>query len=803
MGSDDDDKEKGGQKRLRNGRANDANGDEPDGDDAAAAWERLPDEIVVHIMSFVPCAVLCARAVLVCRRWAGLIAGGACRTCVGPAHAQEPLDPCAWAAAASHSHCIEWAIRSGCPSTCEALEAALWSRAGNEDRRMDVIARLVEADAGRTPHACRIAAGAGNLVALAYLRNHGYTWDKSVCAAAAAEGRLDCLRYAHENGCPWGKTTPRDAASGGHLACLRYAREAGCPWSESVCTMAARCDSLDCLAYAHENGCPWDGRVCTAAAENGHLTCLVYARERGCPWDGRTCSAAASNGHLGCLKYAHERGCPWDRTVCARAAFGGHVECLKYARERNCPWDQETILCALAGRRVECLAYAHERGCAWPSPRDDRPHRRHGGLVLRSRGGNDADAEMLACLEYARGCAADPPAQLWTAIIDLSMWRSLAFWARAFPLPDAQHTYVAAMGRRRWDLVDALIDARAPWNALCCIKAAHAGRDDVLSRVHSGAVPLADAEYHGARCSAHHAAAGPTVVGADEARLADLAVIMHRSGCGMGRAMCIDSMKTNGDWGLAVATACGMDIADAVARCGIKIIDRALRLGVRPTAAIRTKVIKSGNIGTLRRVIGKDDPPSSKDIADACEEGELGVVIYLARELGWGHGAPPTEARTDERAAPRIRATDPLWRAGIESAVRKGHLDIVRYLHETCGCRFGASLFEAAAERGHADIVNYLRTRWGHAFDRDFCTRAAARGQKRAIACAREHGARWDGGTCAAAAAGGHVDLLRYLVDQGCPWDERTYEAALAAWHPDDVARCFGDQGALNQPLAQ
>ena len=383
--------------------------------------EALPDELLAHVFSWLPCAVLRGAAPFVDRRW-NAVAGD--RSTV-----------------------------RGRPTCADTVDA----RSRKRGTRW-----------------CFVAASMGHVDCLAYARQRGRPWSAPVCAQAASGGHLDALAYLHEHGCPWDKRTCVEAAGGGHLDCLVFAVERGCHLTCQTFKAAVRAGHMDCIDYlggvrpefaalsglfdlascsgrvecmnrfgrfpfhasprtlinvvksgnvdclhllvdnklasmphpdiigsgaaaAARHGhvecalllvdvvlnryvAPAHGitsmvyyvpatyfvkRVCTAAARGGHLGLLRLLRERGCAWDERTCAAAARGGHLDCLRYAHEQGCPWDRRTPMAAATGGHIECVRYAHESGCPWGPATMMAAARGGSLDIVAYARERGCTW------------------------------------------------------------------------------------------------------------------------------------------------------------------------------------------------------------------------------------------------------------------------------------------------------------------------------------------------------------------------------------------------------------------------------------------------------
>ena len=111
---------------------------------------------------------------------------------------------------------------------------------------------------GRVWRAKRVtlAASAGNLLAVKWLRAANYSWTNSTCVEAALGGHLAVLRWCLSNGCPADKRVCKAAAKHGDLEALKLARANGCPWSKSVCVKAAERGHLHVLKWALANGCP-------------------------------------------------------------------------------------------------------------------------------------------------------------------------------------------------------------------------------------------------------------------------------------------------------------------------------------------------------------------------------------------------------------------------------------------------------------------------------------------------------------------------------------------------------------------
>jgi len=129
----------------------------------------------------------------------------------------------------------------------------------------------------------------------------------------------------------------------------------------------------------------------------------------------------------------------------------------------------------------------------------------------------------------------------------------------------------------------------------------------------------------------------------------------------------------------------------------------------------------------------------------------------------------------------------------LDSAVRGGHLEIVKYLREIQGVNYGIFTCSGAAYNGHLEVLKYLRTEFNgsicswneHTFSsaattgridvlewlyenkcpyhKWSCVNAIRYNRFDSLKWLREHGCKWDGETVKAAAEYGHVEILKYL----------------------------------------
>ena len=236
---------------------------------------------------------------------------------------------------------VEWALDCGCPvSAGLSTVTEVLAKGGS----VPALEKAIQRGAPLSPLGLySIAAGAGKLNVLIWLKNNGIPICPLTCSMAAKGGYMDVLQWAKANGARWDLPhTCSAAAGGGHLEVLKWARENGAPWEVDTCANAAGVGHLEVLKWARENGAPWCEITCANAAGGGHLEVLKWAREHGCPWDDMVCLTAARGGHLEVLKWARENGAPWHNSACDHAAMAGHLDVLKWAKDNGAPWSVTT-----------------------------------------------------------------------------------------------------------------------------------------------------------------------------------------------------------------------------------------------------------------------------------------------------------------------------------------------------------------------------------------------------------------------------------------------------------------------------
>ena len=265
-----------------------------------------------------------------------------------------------------------------------------------------------------------IAALAGHLNCLRYLRERGARWKKAkVIAAAARGGHLPCLQYAHQQGQPLLSEFYTFAVVKSNFEMMRYLHENGCAWDKHACRTAAATGNFPFLQFIHEHGGYWDTEVCRLASERRDLNMVLYLLRNGClpsdniwtfqgteleqihkcfvdaglPWSA-TPEALPLVIHFGSfesLQYLVENGCPWHFATTTYITVEKNVEMLRYVHEKGCPWSLNICLHAAFWGSLECLEYAHTHGAVMENDMCDK--------LLKSHN-NNPKTVLFECFKY-------------------------------------------------------------------------------------------------------------------------------------------------------------------------------------------------------------------------------------------------------------------------------------------------------------------------------------------------------------------------------------------------------------------
>lgn len=343
--------------------------------------EHLPNELMVLVFSFLPCAA--ARvASMVSRQWAA-VSDSRVDSCVSLSCLYDhESNPCDWAAGRGHIECIEWARSRGYAMSAKT---------------------------------CANAAKGGHVAALAHLHESGCPWNYKTTVVAEAYYHIECLAYAHTNGCFWAKYVipdgnptfaQRTAAHGEHLAdrmiaFIRYANQnrhrppvllfddmisAGVAcydrvlpvWIEcgfkllhtGACLGALRKGDADAAAALFASGVPWTAACCLEAARRGFMDLVrcVHTSIEGCREKNTAhktmsgCTEATSLGLFDLAAEMHRSGCTVDFDTCRFAARAGRLDLLDYGLDSGIRLDDVHWSEATAARGLDAVDHAVRRG---------------------------------------------------------------------------------------------------------------------------------------------------------------------------------------------------------------------------------------------------------------------------------------------------------------------------------------------------------------------------------------------------------------------------------------------------------
>ncbi len=169
---------------------------------------------------------------------------------------------------------------------------------------------------------------------------------------------------------------------------------------------------------------------------------------------------------------------------------------------------------------------------------------------------------------------------------------------------------------------------------------------------------------------------------------------------------------------------------------------------------------RAGNLGMLRWCLANGCPGRREHlVTSAAMSGELSVLQYLKDER---HFAMSTQA--------------------MRFAALKGHLHVLRWLHEQLG-ELVPWCWTAAVTGGHVAVLQYCQDQHCPfpADAPDLCITAAAAGRTEVLAWLQQHGHAWGAGAAFAAAQHCQFNALGWLRNQEppCPWDSRVTDVLV------------------------
>ncbi|KAG5190987.1 hypothetical protein JKP88DRAFT_296870 [Tribonema minus] len=237
--------------------------------------------------------------------------------------------------------------------------------------------------------------------------------------------------------------------------------------------------------------------------------------------------------------------------------------------------------------------------------------------------------------------------------------------------------------------------------------------------------------------------------------------------------------------------------------------------GLRMSANTCAIAASSGHFASLRWLREQGCEMDKRTCAGAPKTGDFAMLFWArANNCPWDDSTACEALQRDDftmlewmtNAGFTIK-----WVAEAMTAARRGHLEVLRQLHqqghipdfnEQClaaegghlevlkwlwelGGLYSEDVSTLAAAGGHLHVIEWLVDTIPGAVDEDTCAMAAQFGHLHVLRFAHERGCPWDSRVCRVAAHKGHLDVLRYAREHGCPW--------VGA----EVARCAADGGGL------
>lgn len=134
----------------------------------------------------------------------------------------------------------------------------------------------------------QIAAGAGQIEMLGFLRELNIPWTIFTMIEAVKKNRIECIEYLIDNGCPIGDHTVDWAIMNDSLESIRLLVEKG---GKSVnypvlLNYAAERGNFEMMVYLHEKGAPYGDWTAYIAKMSGNDACFSFAISIGAPYIG-------------------------------------------------------------------------------------------------------------------------------------------------------------------------------------------------------------------------------------------------------------------------------------------------------------------------------------------------------------------------------------------------------------------------------------------------------------------------------------------------------------------------------------
>jgi hypothetical protein len=274
---------------------------------------------------------------------------------------------CAVAAEHAHLATLQWLHEQGAPWQLEDIcdHAAHGGSTA-------VLAYLKQQRCDFSPSTLTCAARRGHLGACQYLVAEQCPSDEKACTEAANGGHMQIVRLLHESGCPWHPGNLRRlAAEAGSVELLQYLKQQGCTSTKDVMKIAAERGHTHICQYLHAEQSRWHPRACINAAQAGHVDTLRWLHEQGCPWSIEAVRfAAVVSGHLPVISYVLSvEPAPSAAQLTALLNAAGYYSSMSAAswlRQHGAEWPAVLKFGGTAWN-ADAVQWARAEGCTSPA----------------------------------------------------------------------------------------------------------------------------------------------------------------------------------------------------------------------------------------------------------------------------------------------------------------------------------------------------------------------------------------------------------------------------------------------------
>lgn len=173
-----------------------------------------------------------------------------------------------------------------------------------------------------------------DLTALNWVYEHEFQWDEMSFFDAVSENKLEVLNWAHEKKYPfWSVDHTQIAAHAGNLEALKWLRSIDCPWDSDVCKNAIEYRHCELLKWARSENCPWHDNYFTInKLYPEEIETIKWALLDGCPGSWMMAFRAIGDRNFDFLFWIISNGFHWRREFCINYAQGFGINLIEWLK---------------------------------------------------------------------------------------------------------------------------------------------------------------------------------------------------------------------------------------------------------------------------------------------------------------------------------------------------------------------------------------------------------------------------------------------------------------------------------------